>query len=108
MAASDKRITVYLDEEKLARLEAIRERRGATSATGTIAWLVNDEARRIAENATKEDSLHRIEEQIARIRGELNIVLLLTWQQAGGEAVRATAADVRRLRELVAELEVSE
>jgi hypothetical protein len=102
---TDRRVTVYLDDEEFARLETIRERRGATSATGTLTWLVNDEARRIAGNATKEDSLHWIEAQLARIMGELNIVLLLTWQQAGGEAIKATAEDVRRLRALLAELE---
>jgi hypothetical protein len=104
MAASNKRITVYLDAEQQARLEAIRARHGATSATGTLAWLVDTEARRVAGNATKEDALHRIEAQLASVADKLNIVLLLTWQQAGGEAVKATAKDVRRLRDLLASL----
>ena len=57
----EKRVTVYLSDEQVKRLEIIKAKRQTDTDTRTMSWLVDDEWRRIVDHNTKDDRLTRIE-----------------------------------------------
>ena len=66
-----KRVTVYLTDAQLERLEAIKAKRETDNYTRTMSWLVDDEWRRILEHDTKEDRLTRIEAALETMQAQL-------------------------------------
>jgi hypothetical protein len=101
-----KRVTVYLTDEQVARLEVIKRKRETDTDTRTMSWLVDDEWRRVLEHNTKEDALARIEAALATQERKTNVAMLLLWRLLACEKVELTADDVRRFRELVAEIQL--
>lgn len=67
-----KRVTVYLTDAQVERLEAIKTKRETDNYTRTFSWLVDDEWRRIVEHNTKEDRLTRIEAALETVQKQLD------------------------------------
>jgi hypothetical protein len=66
-----KPVTVYLTDIQKERLEIIKNKRETDNVTRTMAWLVDDEWRRIVEHNTKEDRLTRIEAALETMQAQL-------------------------------------
>ena len=66
-----KPVTVYLTDVQKERLEIIKNKRETDNVTRTMAWLVDDEWRRIVEHNTKEDRLTRIEAALETMQAQL-------------------------------------
>lgn len=67
-----KRVTVYLTDAQVERLEIIKAKRETDTDTRTMSWLVDDEWRRIVDHNTKEDRLTRIEAALETMQKQLD------------------------------------
>lgn len=67
-----KRVTVYLTDVQVERLEIIKKRRQTDTDTRTMSWLVDDEWRRIVDHNTKDDRLTRIEAALEVMQKQLD------------------------------------
>jgi hypothetical protein len=103
---SGKRITVYLTDVQKERLNVIKDKRQTDNITRTMAWLVDDEWRRVENHNTKEDLLHTILTEQMQIQRKQDMTLLLVWRLLASEKVEVSAEDVRKLRELLAEIQL--
>ncbi len=68
----EKRVTVYLSDEQVKRLEIIKAKRQTDTDTRTMSWLVDDEWRRIVDHNTKDDRLTRIEAALEVMQKQLD------------------------------------
>jgi hypothetical protein len=101
-----KPVTVYFTDAQKERVEIIKDKRGTDNVTRTISWLVDDEWRRVEGHNTKEDALQQLQAGQEQLRRKVDLTLLLVWRLLACEKVELTAEDVRKLRELVAELQL--
>lgn len=110
-----KRVTVYLTDAQLERLEAIKAKRETDNCTRTMSWLVDDEWRRIVDHNTKEDRLTRIEAalesvqtQLADMRRVLELLQVERWSQIAAPDGRISVTislapdDMERLLQAIA------
>lgn len=87
-----------LPSDMRPRLEELAKHRGQ-SVSAAIADAVRD-----AVLAYEGDDTNR--QKMKRIEHKIDILLLIVWAKAGGAAVEITAEDVRRLRALLAEVQL--
>jgi ribosomal protein S9 len=99
-----KRITGYTTDEQLVSDWAAYVEHLGVSESASVEWVIRDQIRRWQGENSKENMLAELLKITARIESKLDITLLTVWKLGGGEAVQATAADVARLRALVAAL----
>jgi hypothetical protein len=96
--------TVYLTDVQKERVKAIEAKRGTDNFTRTVAWLIDDEWRRVENHATKEDAIVRIEAALKHLDNKLSMVLFALWAQNGDRVIALTADDIQRFKSAYAEL----
>jgi hypothetical protein len=101
-----KRVTVYLTDVQRERLNEVKAKRGTDTDTRTMAWLLDDEWRRVENHNTKEDKLDVLIAGQATIERKQDMMLLLLWRLLSDKKVEITAESVRELRKLLAEIQL--